>query len=83
MIKKSTGPSKFSFVVSKKVSKSAVQRNLLRRRGYSALRLILGKKKLHTLPVLGVFFLKKDAEKLTFSAFQNEVRLLLKKAQIL
>ncbi len=37
-----TKPSQFSFSISKKVASSAVERNKLRRRGYSALRKLLG-----------------------------------------
>ncbi len=87
------GLPKFSFVVSKKVSKSAVVRNTLRRRGYSIVRAVLGKnllqvnvdkdvKKLNQ-NILGVFFLKKGAEKLDFQTFQEEIILLLKKARII
>ncbi len=74
--------SKFSFVASKKVSKSAVKRNLLRRRGYSALKDALGNEKIRTGGVLGAFFFKKGAEKIGFSELHSEISLLLKKSGI-
>lgn len=75
-------PSRFSFVVSKKVSKSAITRNLLRRRGYSVLQNTLGREKMKTGGFLGAFFLKKGVEKLKFKEFQDEIELLLKKSKI-
>ncbi len=76
------GLSKFSFVVSKKVSKSAVVRNLLRRRGYSALQSALDREKISTGGFLGAFFFKKGADKLDFKSIQSEVVFLLKKGGI-
>ncbi len=68
--------SRFSFVVPKTVSKSAVKRNLVRRRGYS----ILGKH-LESIkkPYLYAFFMKKGVEKLTFDQFESEIVAILKK----
>jgi ribonuclease P protein component len=77
--------SKFSFVVSKKVSKSAVVRNLLRRRGYSVLKSIIGTKSKEKMDnaILGAFFFKKGAEKLGFDEVRGEIEFLLKKARVL
>lgn len=66
--------SKFSFSVSKKVSKSAVVRNKLRRRGYS----IIGKNidKISN----GYFFFfnfKKGSDRLNFEGIENEIGVLL------
>lgn len=78
-------PSKFSFVVSKKVSKSAVKRNQLRRRGYAILQNTLkqeDKGKMNKT-VLGAFFFKKGVEKLSFIEIQGEIEFLLKKARVI
>lgn len=85
VMKTQKGLSKFSFVVSKKVSKSAVVRNLLRRRGYSVLKDSIGKDSKDTMNtgVVGAFFFKKGAEKLGFSELQEETVFLLKKAKVL
>jgi ribonuclease P protein component len=77
------GPSKFSFVVSKKVSKSAVKRNFLRRCGYSLLSLVLSKEKMRTSGFLGAFFFKKGSEGLETEKLREEILFLLKKARIL
>jgi ribonuclease P protein component len=76
---------KFSFIVSKKVSKSAVLRNLLRRRGYSTLKVILKDRLKEKMKpsILGAFFLKKGAERLKPKEFQDEIALLLKKSKVL
>jgi ribonuclease P protein component len=78
-------PSRFSFVVSKKVSKSAVKRNQLRRRGYAVLGSILRKENKEKMnkTILGAFFFKKGGEKLSFEEIQNEIEFLLKKSGIL
>lgn len=69
-------PSRFSFVVSKKVAGSAVERNTLKRRGYS----FLQKNKKHITPAFVIaFFLKKGAEKLSAARFGEEVVSLLLK----
>ncbi len=65
-----------SFAVSVKVAKNAVERNRLRRRGYSAVQ--------ELLPALksGVymFFYKKDAKDAKFSTIKGEIIEIFKKA---
>ncbi len=69
-----------SFVVSKKIAKKAVTRNLLKRRG----RAILQKAVVHIhKPHIGAFFFKKGAEKLSFHELEEEITQLLKKARII
>lgn len=72
--------SRFSFSVSKKVSKSAVLRNKLRRRGYSII-----KKHLEGVAdgKLYLFSYKKDANKLKFSDIEQEIMMLLSKYTVL
>lgn len=71
--------SKFSFVVSGKVSKKATERNLLKRRGYVMVKKIPTLKK---IPIAGVFFAKQGATKLPYGVFKKEVDELLTKAHI-
>lgn len=71
---------KFAVSVSKKELKTAVKRNLLRRRVYSILREL--KTKIKT-PLNSVFFLKKEAIELPYSKLKDEVVFLLKKARII
>lgn len=67
---KKTLPSRFSFVVSKKIAKNAVERNTLKRRGYS----FLQKNKIRIKPsFVVVFFLKKGSEKLSTARFCEEI----------
>ena len=68
--------SKFSFSVSKKVSKKAVTRNKLRRRGYVSV-----KKYLEHIPqgFFVHFVFKKGAEKSTYKQIEEEVYGLLKR----
>ena len=69
---------KVSFVVSKKVERSAVRRNQLKRRLYHAL-----KENLVVLSsFIGVFFVKKGAHLLSFSDIKNELAELLESAKI-
>lgn len=79
-LKSEAKTSSFSVVVSKKVTKTAVLRNKIRRRGYS----ILGKvaKSLNN-PYYIIVFAKKGAEKATFVETEAQVLELLKKAKIL
>ena len=70
--------SSFSFVVSKKVEKSAVIRNTLKRRGRHIVR------ELHTIkPFSAVFFMKKGISELSFSELKNNITQLLKKGRVL
>lgn len=68
--------SRFSFVVSKSVSKSAVKRNLIKRRGYSIIQKHLKNIK---SGYLYVFFIKKGVEKSKFAEFEEEIVEILKK----
>lgn len=71
---------RFSVYVPKKELKSAVKRNLLRRRAQSALRKILPKAGLNFKVVI---LLKKRALTLPFSKLEDEIVFLLKKAGVL
>lgn len=68
--------SRFAFVVSKKVAKKAVNRNLMKRRGYSVLKNLSKEIK---KGFLVVFFFKKGSESLTFKEIEDEIATLLKK----
>ncbi|MFA6094558.1 MAG: ribonuclease P protein component [Candidatus Paceibacterota bacterium] len=75
VMKKDVLLSKYSFVVSKKVAKLAVERNLLRRRGYSII------KELQSRIVPGfniVFFYKKGVEGASFVELKKEIENFLK-----
>lgn len=62
--------SRFSFVVSSKVAKTAVARNKLKRRGYAIIR----KHSKHIAPgYLAVFFFKKPAHSVSFLDLEREV----------
>lgn len=65
---------KISFIVPKSVAKLAVTRNLLRRRGYIALKKHI---KLPSLSVLGVFVFKKYQDDV--SIISNEIENILNK----
>lgn len=66
----------FSVVVSKKVAKSAVLRNKIRRRVYSIV------SKTPKKPYKIAFFAKKGAEKLTFKETEQDILKLLEKSKI-
>ncbi len=68
---------KFAISVSKKVSKSAVERNKIRRRVYSAIRRHLPT----ILPSLYFFSAKRDAGKIKMENLEQEITSLLKVAQ--
>jgi ribonuclease P protein component len=70
----------FSFVVPVKVSKKAVVRNLIKRRGRAIVRTLLSPS---PLSCAGLFFVKKGAEVLKFSEMREEIVFLLKKATII
>ncbi len=71
---------RFAVVVSKKVMKSAVGRNRIRRRVYEAIRLQLGK---ITKPVDCIFIIyNKEVMEMEFKELQNLVADLLKEAKI-
>jgi ribonuclease P protein component len=70
------GPARFSFVISKKVAPSAVERNTLRRKGYAVLERLLP----HLKPgTQGVFTAKKGAEIKTFAELERDITDLLAK----
>ncbi|MFZ2522018.1 MAG: ribonuclease P protein component [Minisyncoccia bacterium] len=71
---------KFSFSVSKKVCPKAVQRNKLRRRGYSAISKIV---KSMIDGNSGLFVIKKNFSKMSFKALEEEITSLLLKAGVL
>lgn len=75
----SGGESQFSFSVSKKVSKSAVSRNKLRRRGYSSIERLKNIKP----GFQAIFSFKKGAEKYKFSQIEREIINLLSNASVL
>ncbi len=71
---------KFSFVVSRKVSNKAPKRNLLKRRARFAV------SKLYKSMVNGficVFFVKKSAVDVSYSDLEKEIFYLLKKANVI
>lgn len=74
------GKSFFSFVVSGKVSKKAVERNLLRRRGYAAVRLV--SKNIQPCFVC-VFYFKKPALSLSYKKLEGEITTILKNTHVL
>lgn len=82
MLRTATSPPQvsFSFMVSKKIARSAAARNRMRRRG-SAIARSLYLEILSTIE--GVVFFKKGSEKLSFSDLQQEVRALFRKAHLL
>lgn len=63
----------YAFVVSKKIAKSAVDRNKLRRQGYNA----LSSYKLKDY--LGVFFYKKEVKGVTFKEIKEDIGIILNK----
>jgi len=71
---------KFSFVVSSKVSKKAVLRNKLKRRGYYVIKKFLPSIK---PGYFVVFFLKKDIVGIPFVDFEKQILFLLNKAKLI
>lgn len=65
----------FSVVVSKKVAKTAVSRNKIRRRAYSILR------KYAKNPYFAILIGKKGVEKATFSEVEADIKKLLEKVK--
>lgn len=72
--------SKFSFTVSKKVAKSAVDRNRIRRRGYAALALVWAR-----IPdsFVGIFSAKSGIAAISFEDLSLEVKNILAGAKML
>ena len=73
-------PSKFSFVISGKVAKKAVERNKLKRWTYRTIQ-----KECDNIKngFVSVFFSKKNSTKLTHSQLEDQVLVLLKNAHLL
>jgi len=78
--KKDSKNSKVSFIVSKKVAKSAVLRNKIKRRGYYAMKKIIDSTKPN---MIAVFVLKKDVHTIPYHEFEDQILSLLKKAKII
>lgn len=72
-------PSRVAFSVSKKVIKTAVGRNRLRRRGYS----ILGKYLQGLKPGFYIFFVYKNEFEKDYSILEEEIKGLLSSATVL
>ena len=70
----------FGFVVSKKVSKKSVDRNLLKRRGRYIIRKYLSSL---NQGILCVFIFKQNSTKLSFENLEKEFYLLFQKSNIL
>jgi ribonuclease P protein component len=71
---------RFSFVISKKVVKTSVERHLLRRRGYAAVREVFP----GIRPGFAViFFLKKEAVSADYQAFRQAIEDTLKNARLM
>jgi len=75
-----TSPTRFSFSVSKKVKKLAVDRNRCRRQGYSAVRSYLPDMQSGHLCF---FSFKKNQKAVSFSVLENEIVNLLRAAGVL
>ena len=73
---KQTEP-QFAFVAPKKIAKTAVLRNSLRRKGYNILRLYSLKS------LAGIFFYKKEAIKASPAQLKEDIEFLLKKVKII
>lgn len=71
---------RFAIVVSKKISKKAVERNKIRRRIYEVLRLNLDKIK---TPYDIVFLVKKGVISLEYCEIESEIMYILKKSKLL
>lgn len=69
--------SSFAFVVSKKIAKTAVKRNQLRRIGYNIIR------KYELKNISGIFFYKKEALKASNLEIKNDIDFLLGKTNII
>lgn len=67
----------YAFVVPKKIVKTAVKRNLLRRKGYNILNTYNLKKD------IGIFFYKKEGTLANNNEIKNDLNILLKKAKII
>jgi ribonuclease P protein component len=72
--------SRFSVVVAQKVTKNKPERNHIKRQLYSLIGEFLPQT---AKPVVGIFFVKKEALKIPFSALRNEVKAVLTGVKLL
>lgn len=72
---KSLVKSRFSVVVSKKVAKTAVSRNLIKRRFYSVIEGLPAPKN----PYIAIVYVKKEAVKASFAQISTELKSTLSK----
>ena len=78
----SESPSRFAVVVPKKIAKTAVLRNKIKRIVYRAIEMSLGDISNDQLRVVVIFGVKSDVSKVPFAEILEEVKgLLLKKGQ--
>ncbi|MFA6355166.1 MAG: ribonuclease P protein component [Candidatus Paceibacterota bacterium] len=68
--------SRYVFVVSKKIAKTAIQRNSLRRRGYNILR------QYNLKNCAGIFFYKKEALHVSLSELKKDIDFILEKIKL-
>lgn len=68
---------KCSVVVSKKIAKSAVDRNNFRRRVYAAINEIINTTPVCAGPYTAIFFVKSDLEKMSFNALKDVIKVIL------
>ncbi len=80
VLKSSHNITKFSFIVSRKVSSKAPKRNLLRRRGSSVVAKL--DKKIKN-GFICIFYIKKGAVIISYSKIEEEIVFLIKKANIM
>ena len=76
---KKSAPEGAHFVVSKKVFKTAVRRNLLKKRARAVISEFFGKRDIKESLI---FYFKKTANTLSFRALKKEIVELLKKAKV-
>jgi ribonuclease P protein component len=82
--KRGAVPPKFAFVVSKKIAKTAVERNKMRRRGFHALREIIFCPGIAMNAKMNgfscAFFFKKEGKEMKFDELKREIKVLLEKS---
>jgi len=78
-VKKIGAPRPFAFAVSTKVSKKAVTRNLIKRRGRALVRALSPAWRKDTLTVFSAL---PGVDKLTYKEMENEIVFLLKRARM-
>lgn len=73
---KETSP-QYAFVVSKKIVKTAIKRNSLRRRGYNILR------QYNLKNCAGIFFYKKEALHVSLNELKKDIEFILEKINLI